>query len=310
MFDENKGFYPTKKIFAIFYQEKPDTGSSLALFLPPVQYKMMKRYFALLTIVLFTACTGSDKPDHDETVDVKREIVAAPAALNFSISAQYPHDTSSYIQGLQFYKGKLYEGSGDYANSSLRVTDIKTGKVEKKHMMGTEKIFGEGITIFKDKIYQLTWESHDVYVYDIKNIDKPVKTLRWPYAGWGITNNGNELIISDGTSNIYFVDDSMNVKNTLQVKDNAGFVTYLNELEFIDGFIYANVYLTSSIVKIDPANGHVVGRLVLPDLMKQYAPDYTPAEGEVLNGIAWDSATKKMYITGKRWPKMFEGTIQ
>ncbi len=270
----------------------------------------MKKYIPIFALVWIASCTGSDKPDHDETVDVKREIVPAPAALNFTITAQFPHDTGSYIQGLQYYKGKMYEGSGDYANSSLRISDIKTGKVEKKHTMGTDKIFGEGITIFKDKIYQLTWENHEVYVYDIKNIDKPLKTLRWPYNGWGITNNGKELIISDGTPNIYFVDDSLNVKNTLQVKDNAGLVTHINELEYIDGFIYANVYLTNSIVKINPANGHVVGRLVLPDLMKQYAPDYTPEEGEVLNGIAWDSVTKKMYLTGKRWPKLFEGTIQ
>jgi glutaminyl-peptide cyclotransferase len=222
--------------------------------------------------------------------------------------ANYPHDTGAYTQGLQFYKGKLYEGTGDYENSSIRITDIKTGRVEKKHIMGSDKIFGEGINIFKDKIYQLTWQSHVVYVYDLGNIDKPINTFNWPYEGWGITNNGTDLIISDGSANLYFVNpDDFKVKSTIAVTDNGGPVLELNELEYIDGYVFANVYQTEKIVKIDPSSGHVVAKMELPGLPGQYFKDQiVPERTDVLNGIAYDSTSKKMYITGKRWPKLFE----
>ena len=268
----------------------------------------MRKFVFLSLGIFFAACNNSNTPDHDDSVVPPK--VPPPQIINFNIISQYPHDNAAYTQGLQYYNNKMYEGTGDYENSSLRITDLKTGKVEKKHSMGSKEIFGEGITIFRDKIYQLTWQSHIVYVYDINNIDKPVKTFNWPYDGWGITNNGKDLIVSDGTANIYFVDpETFTIKNTMQVKDNIGFIDSLNELEYINGYIYANVYLNDFIVKIDPATGYVVGKINLPGLIHQYAPDYKPGDGEVLNGIAWDSASKKMFITGKHWPKMFEGTL-
>lgn len=268
----------------------------------------MKKLNAIIFLAILAACNNGNTPDHDDSVVQPK--VPPPQAITFNIISQYPHDNAAYTQGLQFYNNKLYEGTGDYENSSLRITDLKSGKVEKKHVMGTKEIFGEGITIFRNKIFQLTWQSHIVYVYNINDIDKPIKTFNWPYEGWGITNNGKDLIISDGTANIYFVDpETFAVKNTIQVKDNVGFIDSLNELEYINGFIFANVYLNDFIVKIDPANGYVVGKISLPGLIHQYAPDYKPAEGEVLNGIAWDSASNKIFITGKHWPKVFEGTL-
>jgi glutamine cyclotransferase len=148
---------------------------------------------------------------------------------------------------------------------SLRITDIKSGKVEHKHMMGTDKIFGEGITIFKDTIYQLTWQNNIVNVYTINNLDKPVKTFTWPYEGWGITHNNTDLIISDGSANLYFVNPAdFKLKSSVQVTDNIGPIKLLNELEYIDGYIFANVFESDFIIKIDPANGHVVGRIDLP----------------------------------------------
>ncbi len=209
---------------------------------------------------------------------------------------------------MEFYNGKLYEGTGDFKASSLRITDIKTGKVEKIHKMGSDKIFGEGVTIFKDKIYQLTWTNKIVYVYDIKNIDKPIATFKWPYEGWGITHTNNELIISDGSANLYFINpDDFKIKSTKQVRDNNGPVEKLNELEYVDGFVYANLYDNSgNILKIDPSSGHVVGIINLAGIIEQYAAEYKPNDGEVLNGIAYDSATNKFYITGKKWPKLFE----
>ena len=267
----------------------------------------MKQYLAITTLVLFAACNGGKEPDHDDSIVPKPIPV-----IGYNIIAQYPHDTSAYTQGLQFYKGKLYEGTGDYETSSLRITDINTGRVEKKHMMGSAKIFGEGINIFRDKIYQLTWESHIVYVYDINNIDKPIKTLNWPYEGWGLTNNGTDLIVSDGTANLYFVNpDDFKVKSTIAVTDNGGPVQQLNELEYIDGFVYANVYQTDYIVKIDPPSGHVVGKMNFPGIKEQYFPNQiVPGRTDVMNGIAYDSTTKKIYVTGKRWPKLFEISLK
>lgn len=265
----------------------------------------MKKYSVLVLLFALAAC--SNNGDDESVVDNSVKPIPTPV-ISYTILSQYPHDTSAYTQGLQFYKGKLYEGTGDFKNSSLRITDYKTGRVEKKYMMGSDSIFGEGITIFKDKIYQLTWQSKLVYVYDANKIDKPIKKMNWPYEGWGITHNGAELIISDGSSALYFVNpDDFRLKSTLSVTDNSGPVSELNELEYIDGFIYANIYYKDEIVKIDPASGKVVGKMALPGLKEKFFPgQIIPDRTDVLNGIAYDSAGKKIFITGKRWPKLFE----
>ena len=261
---------------------------------------MMKKYPAILVLIILAACNGNGKT-YEPYEPPKTPVIP------YTIMAEYPHDTSAYTQGLEFYKGKLYEGTGDFKTSSLRITDYKTGRVEKKHMMGTDSVFGEGITIFKDKIYQLTWKSKIVYVYDVNNIDKPVKSFTWPYDGWGLSNNGTDLIISDGSAKLYFVNpDDFRLKSTISVTENDSPVYYLNELEYIDGFVFANVYQSEFIVKIDPETGFVVGKIELPGIIQKFAPGYTPDGEEVLNGIAYDSATKKILVTGKRWPKMFE----
>jgi glutaminyl-peptide cyclotransferase len=281
----------------------------------------MKKYLLPACCLFLAACHNT--PDNTDTQSTTVTAppasvgVGAPQNISLNVVGVYPHDTSSFTEGFEIYKGKIYESAGDFTNSSLRIEDIKTGKVEKKHMMGSSEIFGEGITIFKDKIYQLTWQTHVVYVYDINNIDKPVKTFTWPYEGWGQTHDSTQLILSDGSSNIYLVDpDNYRIKSTIQVVDENGPVTNVNELEYIDGYVYANVWETNFIIKIDPSNGHVVGRITVPDLLKQFAPDLDPAltgidadGADVLNGIAYDHDTRKMYITGKRWPKIFEVTL-
>jgi glutamine cyclotransferase len=201
----------------------------------------------------------------------------------------------------------MYESTGDYENSTLRITDHKTGRVEQKHAMGSKEIFGEGITVLKGKLYQLTWESNIVYVYDIKDINKPIKTFSWPNDGWGLTNNGTDLIISDGSSNIYFVNpDDFKIRSSISVKTDKGPVDNINELEFVDGVIYANVYQTNIIVKIDPATGNVTGRLDFPANFKADQDIKFPGRADVLNGIAYDSSSKSFFVTGKRWSKMFE----
>jgi len=271
----------------------------------------MKKLLPVFILFIISACHDTGKGEHSEDTPPVVSGIPAPQNIVANIISVYPHDTSAYTQGLQVHDGKLYEGTGDYEKSSLRITDIKTGNVIKKHMMGSEDVFGEGINIFNNKIYQLTWQNNIVNVYDLNNIDKPIKTFDWPYEGWGITNNGKDLIISDGSANLYFVNaEDFKVKNTIQVVDEHGPQTQLNELEYIDGYVYANVYTSDYIVKIDPANGHIVGKISLPGLIQQYAPGYPLKSGEVLNGIAYDSTNKKIYITGKDWPKLFEITLK
>ncbi|HAN65061.1 MAG TPA: glutamine cyclotransferase [Chitinophagaceae bacterium] len=267
----------------------------------------MKKLLYLLCISLL-ACNGDKEQETDPELPAPAGI-PAPLSLNVSIVGQYPHDTSAYTQGLVWHNGKLYEGTGDYESSSLRISDLKSGAVQQKHMMGSNKIFGEGITIFNDKIYQLTWQSNIVYVYALNDITKPIQTLQWPYEGWGITHNGKDLIISDGSSNLYFVDPgNLRVRNTLSVRDNRGPVILLNELEFINGMIFANVYESNAIIQIDPESGHVKGIVNLPGLLKPQ--DVIAGRTDVLNGIAYDSSTGHLMITGKRWPKMFEIKLQ
>lgn len=279
----------------------------------------MKRYFPLALVIFLGACDGN-KPDRDVPPVIDQPPVTNPTNvpppqnLKVVVTAVYPHDTSSFTEGLQVYNGKLYEGAGDYVNSKLQFSDIKTGKVLDSYKMGGKDLFGEGINVFKGKIYQLTWQNYKAFVYDEKNIHKPIKEFKWPYEGWGMTNDGTYLIISDGKAhgNLYFVSpDSFKIVRTIAVVDNTGPVDQLNELEYIDGYIYANIWNTDFIVKIDPATGHVLQKIDCTGLLQQYAakeisdPSFDP-NSNVLNGIAYDPATKKIYITGKRWPKLFE----
>ena len=273
----------------------------------------MTKYLLAAVVIMFSACNGNQsETEESTTTETPATGIAPPQNINLDIIGIYPHDTSAYTQGLEIYNGKMYEGTGDFETSSLRIiSDIKTGKVDHKHMMGTDKIFGEGITIFNNKIYQLTWESHVVNVYDINNIDKPIKTFNWPYEGWGITHTATDLIISDGSANLYFVNpENFKIRTTVQVTDNTGPVDSINELELIDGFVFANVYTKDIIIKIDPANGHVVGKIDLPGLKQQYFYNQIVPRTDYLNGIAYDSTSKKIYFTGKRWPKMFEAYIK
>ena len=269
----------------------------------------MKRFFALCLLAAAISCNDNDKTPDTPANDTPVATIPAPANLGFSIISEFPHDTSAYTQGLELYKGKMYESTGDWESSTLRITDHKTGKVEQKHPMGTKEIFGEGITILNGKLYQLTWESNIVYEYDVNNINKPIKTFNWPNEGWGITNNGTDLIVSDGTSNIYFVSpDSFTIKNTITVQTDKGPVDNINELEYVDGFIYANVYQTNIIVKIGPKTGNIVGRLDFPETI-QAGEKAKNARADVLNGIAYDSSSKSFFFTVKRWRKMFEVKI-
>ncbi len=275
---------------------------------------MVNKLLTAWILLLFFSCNNNASSDYDKTIPMPKAYdIAAPASIIFTIDSVYPHDPSAFTQGLEFFKGKLYEGTGELGKTRLRIVDIKTGVAEKEHKISDDSIFGEGITIFKNKLYQLTWQNNKIFVYNLNDITRPASTLNWGREGWGATNDGKNIIISDGTSKLYFTEPDenkkeMKINKILTVISNRGEVDSLNELELIDGYVYANRWLTNQIVKIDTANGHVVGVMDLTGLLKQYDPGakIDGDGGAVLNGIAYDSTTKKIYITGKDWPKLFE----
>ena len=277
---------------------------------------MIRKFLAGATLLFLFSCNNSSSPSYDNSLPApKVNNIPPPADIMYKVDAVYPHDPKAYTQGLEFYKGKLYEGTGEWGTSNLRIVDIKTGQIEKNYLIPDTSIFGEGITIFKNKIYQLTWQNHKIFVYNLNDISHPITTLTWNRQGWGATNDGTNIIISDGSSHLYFVQPDenkkeMKINKILTVADNTGEVDSLNELELINGYIYANRWLTNDIVKIDTANGYVVGRMDLTGLLQQYDPGVQVSGDAVLNGIAYDSTTKKLYITGKDWPKMFEMQLQ
>jgi glutaminyl-peptide cyclotransferase len=272
----------------------------------------MKRLVAIASLSILFSCNGGDTAS-EASDDVTTPVtgIPAPAIIQASVMAAYPHDTSAFTEGLQFHNGKLYEGTGLEKKSMIKVVDIISGNVEKKYIIADTTVFGEGINIFKDKLYQLTYHNHVVYVYNLSDLAKPIKTFSWASEGWGMTNNGTELIISDGQEqgNLYFVNpEDFRIKRIVQVVDNAGPVDNVNELEYIDGYVFANIYGDTHIIKIDPSNGHVVGKLETAEILGGFYASF-PLKidlSNVPNGIAYDSASKKMYITGKLWPKLFE----
>jgi glutamine cyclotransferase len=230
--------------------------------------------------------------------------------IKFSVVSQYPHDINSFTEGLHFYEGKLYESTGSPDNvpqtrSILGPVDMKTGKIDVKAELDKSLYFGEGSVFLNGKVYQLTYKNQTGFIYDgktFKNIGKFNYTNR---EGWGLTTNGKSLIMSDGTSYLSFIDPlTFSVTKMLDVAEGGRVQEYLNELEYIKGFIYANVYMTSTIVKIDPNSGDIVGKMDLSSLLLE-SKTKSPASLET-NGIAYDSISNKVLVTGKMWPTIYE----
>ncbi|MDO8995490.1 MAG: glutaminyl-peptide cyclotransferase [Sediminibacterium sp.] len=258
-------------------------------------------YFFVLSFAFYSCQTNAEA---DNTQQEKVQAIQEPANISFQVLNIFPHDTASYTQGLIWHEGKLWEGTGWETESKLLLTDHKTGKAIKSVKLPDNE-FGEGITILNKKIYQLTWKDHKVYVYDLKTLKKE-KVFDWPYEGWGITTDGSALIVSTGGSNIYWVDpNNFKITKTLGVSDNNGYTDNINELEWVNGFIYANKYLTDYILKIDPVSGQVVGRINLAGLLQQSNQPIV-ANTDVLNGIAFNPTTGTFFVTGKRWPALYE----
>jgi len=222
------------------------------------------------------------------------------------VEESLPHDASSYTQGLFIHSGKLYESAGQYGESSLRQVDIRTGKTLKRENF-SRKYFVEGSCILNDKLFILTWREHECFVYDVATF-KRLGSFRYNGEGWGLTTDGKSLIMSDGSSVIRYLDpNTFAVQKELKVTLNKKNINNLNELEYINGEIWANVYTSDIIVRIDPATG-IINSLV--DCTGLLPASLRKASTDVLNGIAYDSTTGYIYLTGKLWPKMYRITLK
>jgi glutaminyl-peptide cyclotransferase len=228
--------------------------------------------------------------------------VSAFAADSYRIVNTYPHDRNAFTQGLIFLDGHLYESTGENGHSSLRMVDLQTGRVLQSAPLKTE-YFAEGLTDWGSTLVQLTWLSHIGFVYDRFSF-RLLRTFSYDYEGWGLTHDSKNLIESDGSTTLRFLNPvSFKVVRRIEVTDNGHPVQDLNELEFIHGEIYANVWHTDRIARISPATGHVLGWIDLTGLLP--ANQNTGPEG-VLNGIAYDAAHDRLFVTGKLWPLLFE----
>ena len=277
------------------------------------QNNLLKHYIIITCIAFFMAACDN-KSDATSIESDANTGIPSPASMGFTIINAVKHDTAAFTQGLEIYGGALLESTGLEGKSTLRRLNSQTGIIEKVHNLPAD-IFAEGLTVLNDTLYQLSWQDHLVFLYDAKNF-KPLGTLPWSGEGWGITNNGKELIISEGSDKLYFVQPgTLKLNRVVSVRDNYGAVNNLNELEMVDGFIYANRWQYDYILKIDPNSGLVVGVINMQDLLvKNTKSDISyltkngsPNDaGAVLNGIAYNKDKKTFYITGKLWPEIFE----
>ncbi len=221
--------------------------------------------------------------------------------ISYSLKATLQHNRKAYTQGLVYWGDKLYESTG--ANQSwIAEVDLQSGTHKKKVVL-KKKYFGEGITVLNNKVYQLTWKHNKGFIYRAGSFEA-LGTFSYGFDGWGITTDGQHLIISDGTHRLHYLDTlTFAVVKSLEVEQNGAAAKQLNELEYIDGYIYANQWETNYILKIDPANGTVVGKLDLSPIADKIKRDYPKAN--VLNGIAYNPKTEDILITGKRWPRAY-----
>ncbi len=280
----------------------------------------MRLYFFLTLILIAAGCGGTvDSNAKNSAVNgTNNSNLNTPKAVlpvsTYEIVKTYPHDPKAFTQGLVFRDGFLYEGTGgdednqDPFFSSVRKVELETGKVIQKHDIPRE-FFGEGITILNDKVYQLTWKEMTGFVYDLKDF-KLIREVRYSGQGWGLTNDGTHLIMSDGTHVIRYMNpEDFKTVRTIVVNDESGKpITQLNELELIKGEIWANVWQKGWIVRIDPATGNLLGRIDLQALADDEQKKNRKAD--VLNGIAYDEAADRIFVTGKLWGRLFEIKIK
>lgn len=262
---------------------------------PNIVVNMKRLLFAIFLSIFAMACSSQPK----RTTAVPQ--IVEPVKYTYNIKAIYPHDTNSYTQGLQFVDGVLWEGTGEWGKSVLQKVDLQNGKAEVLASLPKSE-FGEGITVLGDKVYQLTWTNNKVHVYDLQG--NHLKDMRYVGEGWGLTSDGESLYMSNGTTDIYKVNpETFKREGKITVTMRGEAVNFINELEWIDGKIWANVYTTDYVVIINPQTGIVEGLIDFTGLLK---PEDVTERTDVLNGIAYDAEGKRIFVTGKLWNKLFE----
>jgi glutaminyl-peptide cyclotransferase len=273
-------------------------------------HRFMKHTFIpLLALSLFTTSCKDKTQDTTDAPVTESEAPLTPQ-IDFVFVHEYPHDTTSFTEGFLVHDGKLFESTGattdlPQTRSLFGIVDLATGKIDVKAEIDKEKYFGEGITFLNGKVFQLTYTTKIGFIYDAKTFKKLGDFTYPSKEGWGMTTDGTNLIMSDGTSTLTYLNPAdLKVIKTISVKQDGFERPYLNELEYIKGYIYANIWTTNKIVKINPADGKVVGELDLTSLANE-ARNISRGSQE-MNGIAYDSANDKVYVTGKMWPKIYE----
>ena len=278
----------------------------------------MRQLLSLLLLAAFSVGAGCDggsagtqrnslpidaaPPATPSNANASRGPAAPAPTYGYEVVNTYPHDAQAFTQGLIFQDGALVESTGLEQHSTLRRVELQTGKVLQKVDV-SPYFFAEGMTLYGGKIYQLTWKGEKGFVYDPKTFEKTGE-FKYTGEGWGLTHDADSLILSDGTAEIRFIDpNTYEVKRSISVKDSGRRVEELNELEYVKGEIYANVWHENRVARIDPKDGRVTGWIDLSGLLK---PGDTTDEEAVLNGIAYDEQGDRLFVTGKLWPKLFE----
>jgi len=253
------------------------------------------------TEVAFAAVVAAPATPSSTPTEAATPTPAPPITYTYRVINTFPHDPAAFTQGLDFDDGRLFEGTGRWGESTLREVELQTGAVLRSRPLDAQ-YFGEGITVLNGKVYQLTWQEQTGFVYD-RDTFEPLQTFAYPHEGWGITHDGTRLIVSDGTSTIRFWDaGTLQEIGHITVRDHEGPVNRLNELEYVDGEIWANIWLTDLIARISPETGNVLGYIDLTGLLDTST---LTQPVDVLNGIAVDD-NGRIFVTGKLWPSLFE----
>ena len=265
------------------------------------------QYFLFISVAsLMSACNTGNSSQEDNN---ESNLIEAPSVMTFQVIKTHVHDTTSYTEGFEWNGDTLIESTGNYKESKLILLDTNMKEIRKPLKLNDE-YFGEGTTLFKGKIYQLTYKEHKVFVYDAKTLNK-ITELYFPFEeAWGMTHNDTAIIVTTGGSNLYYLDPvTFKTIKTVGVYDNNGYVANVNELEYLNGKLFANVYLTDKILQIDPMTGNVLAVADLSNILAQVGVKNDPKKidaGNVLNGIAYNKQRGTFFITGKMWPVTIE----
>jgi glutamine cyclotransferase len=264
---------------------------------------ILHRPFILQSVLLALALVAIPAPLFSQaSAQATRTAGKHAPEYTFEVVQSFPHDPEAFTQGLVYHAGFLYEGTGLEGRSSLRKVRLETGEVVNRVDVDRQ-YFGEGIAIVQNKIVQLTWKSQIGFVYDLATLHR-LHDFSYSGEGWGLASSGTDLFMSDGSSDIRVLDSAtFHEKRRIHVHDGSAPVDQLNELEIVDGQLFANIWQTDRIARISPQTGQVVGWI---DLSRLLSPMYKIGSGAVLNGIAYDSAKKRLFVTGKLWPRLFE----